>query len=253
MSIRIANWNLDRATEKWRQEAICTKLASIKADIWILTETRNSISPGDGFKCIARSVSNPVSNPEHEPDESWVSIWTKQLRLIEENITTDLAFSASATVALPNGTPLTVFGTVLPWRGRTWKGLPSAGAIAFEAALQVHQTDWQAFLMKHGGVLCVAGDFNQDLSEKPYYWSRRASRILDVVVNGKESNLMAVTAFDSDPVRTISNGKEACIDHICISRKLAEKQEVKAKAWLPQVDGRTLSDHPGVYIDLIEL
>ncbi|MEI6236139.1 MAG: endonuclease/exonuclease/phosphatase family protein [Planctomycetota bacterium] len=244
--IRIANWNLDRATEKWRQKAIHIELENINADIWILTETRDSISPGHGFKRIACSQSD--SSGEHEADESWVSIWSR-LPLVEEFTTTDPVYSACATIKLPNKMPLTVFGTVLPWRGRSWNGHPSAGAIAFSAALNVHQGDWEAIRKKHEGALCVVGDFNQDLSEKPFYWSRKAFHALNRAI--KDSELVAVTGFDADPVRTLTDGEKACIDHIFFSNRLVSENSTRSEAWAPNVGGRKLSDHPGVFVNLI--
>ena len=80
---------------------------------------------------------------------------------IESHATMDAEFTAAAIVALPDGTPLVLFGTVLPWLGRAWRGYPSADAVAFGEALKVHERDWKTLAINAGRAICVAGDFNQ--------------------------------------------------------------------------------------------
>lgn len=241
----IANWNLDHGTELWRQAAIRSKLTDIKADVFILTETRESISPGEGFTCAARSF---PSNDLKE-GESWVEIWSRLPVLTPDLPTIDSEFTAAATLVLPDQTHLVVFGTVLPWRGSKWKSRQSAGALAFEAALGVQQRDWQT--LAQSNALCVAGDFNQDLSDKPYYWSRRAKLLLQASLD--EHGLLALTGDPTDPVRKLTNGAEACIDHICLSQDIAGRQVGTSHAWSPVVDGCVLSDHHGVWIELEDI
>jgi hypothetical protein len=234
---------LNRATQKWRREAIPCTLRDIDADVWVLTETQDSVSPGSAFRCIARSD----RSPEHDCDESWVSIWSR-LPLIAVQVSNDPVFSASATVALPSGMPLTIFGTVLPWRGRTWRGLQSADAAAFEAALDLQQKDWRKFTSATQGALCVAGDFNQDLSETPYYWSRQAYGALNRTLEA--CDLVATTAGEADPVRALTSQNEACVDHICVSRRFAPSQMGHVHACKPVKDGRALSDHPCIWLNV---
>ena len=255
--MKIATWNLDHATESWRQEAICSKLTDINADIFILTETRDSISPGEAFTCVARSS----SSKELKEDESWVTIWSR-LPVIEKELpTTDSEFTAAATVSLPDRTPLVIFGTVLPWRGRKWidrerKEYPSAGAVAFKAALGAQQEDWRSLAREQSAALCIAGDFNQDLSKKHYYWSHKAQGWLQAALDDCELSAMtsdvAKINNPTDPVRELTNGAAACIDHICLSQAIEGRQIGRSRAWSPVVDGRVLSDHPGVWIKLLD-
>ena len=63
-TLRIANWNLQRAFPVTRRvPAIREHMASISADLWILTETHESISPGDGFFSATSGVPDRESMP----------------------------------------------------------------------------------------------------------------------------------------------------------------------------------------------
>jgi endonuclease/exonuclease/phosphatase family metal-dependent hydrolase len=97
----------------------------------------------------------------------------------------------------------------------------------------------------------VAGDFNQALSRPFYYWSDAAERLLRdaLAANG----LCARTDDPFDPVRAISGGQAACIDHICISASLTQAQRGRAQARSPIIDGYALSDHPAVWLDLVDV
>lgn len=242
----LANWNLNHATESWRQAAIRSKLKDINADIFVLTETRDSISPGQAFTCAASSTRSKTL----KEGESWVEIWSRMPVVKKQLPTTDSEFSAAATISLPDGTPLVVFGTVLPWRGYKWKDHPSSGSVAYEAALGVQRRDWQRLEREEGGSLCVVGDFNQDLSHKHFYWSRRGYELLHATLD--KCRLIATTGDPIDPVRKLTNGAEACIDHICVSQIIAGRQVGVSHSWSPEIDGTVLSDHPGVWIELAD-
>lgn len=241
--MRIANWNVNHARESWRRSALEAEMREIDADVWVLTETHERLDPGCGNKCVAHSA----RSEELKDGESWVSIWSR-LPLIEERPTTDKTFSAAAVLKLRDGSPLTVFGTVLPWRGRSWKGNPSADAVAFEAALRCQQADWALATRDPRNAVCVAGDFNQDLSTKHYYWSRKAYHLIRAAL--ADSGLVAATADPTDPVRQLTGNAAACIDHICLSRSLTSKALAQSLAWSPTADGKTLSDHHGIYVDV---
>jgi hypothetical protein len=162
----------------------------------------------------------------------------------------DEKYSACAIITLSSGALLAVFGTVLPWRGSRWRGLPSANACAFDAALGVQSQDWRDLNADRSlAGLCVAGDFNQDLSATHYYWSRAARRSLRAAL--ENNDLVALTAGDADPVRVQSNNAAACIDHICLSSAIASRTD-EPHAWSPVIDGHRLSDHPGIQVDIFD-
>ena len=242
--LRIANWNLDRATESWRRDCIRERMAKVNAQVWVLTESRDSVAPGTAYDRVAESV----AYARGDNDERWVSIWTSLSNAIPLK-TRDERFSACAIINTAAGVAVAVYGTVLPWRGSTWRDVPSAGARAYKAALHAQAQDWRELVETPWlrGV-CVAGDFNQDLSDTHYYWSREAQALLrrEFVA----CKLDATTGDPTDPVRRVTDGAAACIDHICLSRGLLDRQSGKSRAWLPIEHGRTLSDHPGVWIEL---
>lgn len=242
MLLRIATWNINRAKIALRHGAMRTAMKDVEAHIWILTETRDSISPGPGYHRVAQSL----ENRRGLNDERWVSIWTNlpQGSSLE---TRDDEFAACAVFKRPVGTTLAVYGTVLPWRGSTWRGHESSKARAYAAALNEQSTDWSE-LRREYGLVCVAGDFNQALSQPFYYWSNAAEKLLRDALTTNE--LSARTGGLLDPVRGISSKKAACIDHICISEMLVSRQHENAHAQSPKVDDKPLSDHPIVWLDL---
>jgi hypothetical protein len=218
-------------------------MAEVDADVWVLTESGIDVSPGADFTLVARSAPRrPGTDAEH-----WVMIWAR-LPARAARPTRDDEYAACASFPTPTG-PMSVYGTVLPWCGAPWRGHPSAGAVAYAAALRAQSEDWRA--LATDGDLCVAGDFNQDLAERHYYWSAEARRHLREAL--RTSGLAAVTAAPTDPVSALTGGAMACIDHVCLSTKLAARAASPPTAWRSQVGGRRISDHPGVMITLADV
>lgn len=85
-------------------------MADIDADIWVLTETRASVSPAEGHYGI-HTPPHPIRRPDG--DERWVSIWSRW-PLAPTGLAPDPRRSVSAVVESPLG-DLIVYGTVLPW------------------------------------------------------------------------------------------------------------------------------------------
>jgi hypothetical protein len=73
--LRIATWNIERPkrSEATRRDRLLKAIQTVQADIWILTETHTSISPGLDFT----SVSTQQADRAQEPGESWVAIWSR--------------------------------------------------------------------------------------------------------------------------------------------------------------------------------
>ena len=236
--MRIANWNLERASSAWRRDAIMKKIACVDADIWILTETRDSLTPGATHSCVASSRSRALG-------ERWISIWSRYPGV--QRPTSDDEYAACAILDVGARGQIALYGMVLPWAGSTWGGHPSANATAYRGAVDAQSGDWIA-LGKAFTDVCVAGDFNQDLSTKHYYWSAEARRVLRAALT--KSNLEAMTGGEDDPVRRITDGAAACIDHVCLSSSLASRSSGGAQAWSGTIDTRRVSDHPGIYVDL---
>ena len=239
MPLRIATWNLERAAGARKRADAQHRMDDTDADVWVLTESRRDLSPGADHRLIAESA------PRHDTDgtERWVTIWTRLAGGVARP-TRDDQFTACARIAGAPGGALHVYGTVLPWRGSTWRGRASAGAEAYAAALSVQRDDWRE--LKSDGELCVAGDFNQDLSSRAFYWSRAARKHLEGALCA--SGLTATTASPNDPVSRLTDDAEACIDHVCVSLGLMRRLVSAPRAWRAEFEGRRISDHPGIVV-----
>ena len=236
--MRIATWNLQRPTSKARTARIRAMLKEIDADVWVLTETRSDLSPGPEYVGFTSAASDRAGHLT----EVWTAIWSR-LQTKHLPVSGDPARTAAVCVSA-HGNTLPVFGTVLPWAGSRWRDLPSSGGVAFEAALQEQSADWRSLSADHGG-LCVAGDFNQDLAQQHYYWSKVTRESLQRALS--ECGLHALTGGAEDPVRLATEGHRASIDHICLSGRW---RKVRVQAWAPVDDAGTMSDHFGVYADV---
>ena len=70
--LRIANWNLERVVPNQNRAAtIRSAMSDIAADIWILTETHQQISPCEEFS----SVTSEDPDRESKQGERWSAIW----------------------------------------------------------------------------------------------------------------------------------------------------------------------------------
>lgn len=241
MPMKIATWNLQRANTRRRRADAQQLMREIDADVWVLTESRRDLSPGPAYALVAESA----PREEADADERWVTIWTR-LEGGVPHVTRDDQFTACAKIAGRRDGALYVYGTVLPWRGSSWRGHASPDAQAYGEALSVQTDDWCELRCK--GDLCVAGDFNQDLSDPPFYWSLRARALLERAL--RYCALTATTAAPNDPVRKLTDHAQACIDHVCLSPGLASRVSGAAAAWRPEIDARKISDHPGIVVML---
>lgn len=252
MSLRIATWNLEHPVEQWAQASILDRMAAVSADLWVLTETHDDVVPRRNDDVPPRQAYHAVSSAPRRgssPGERWVTIWSRH-PILGQHETSDPERTVAVTVELCDGRHLLVYGTVLPWCGDAWGGFPSKGAVAYTNALERQASDWQRLQAAHPGTpLCVAGDFNQDLSRtQHYYWSKvaRAALRKQLCMAGLE----ALTGDEADPVARASDGRKRCIDHVCVSHHLAAN--TRSEAWPPYVNGREVSDHYGIVVTLAE-
>lgn len=242
--LRIANWNLERVVPNQNRVAsIHSAMSDIAADIWVLTETHQQISPGEGFS----SVTSEDPDRESKQGERWTAIWSQFHLEPLSSFVSDNQRCTAAKISHPNFGEIVVYAMVLPWGGSTWRGIPSRGGAAFAAALAAYQCDWEQLQKSFPDAIhIVAGDFNQSFVSRHYYGSNRNRKVLEKAID--TCNMMTVTAGENDPVARDSS-PYACIDHICISKQTG--LEVRAtQRWpdLPMPDKR-LSDHFGVVIE----
>lgn len=246
-SLRIATWNLDNAPQTSARATACrAKIVEIQAHVWVLTETRQGFSPGDNFHLIAQSK----QACDLATDWRWTSIWVQE-PLAGKNIeTSDPERTACARLEIPGGYTLKVYGTVLPWLGSTWKKIRNEGGQAFAAALAVQKADWSMLReAASDALLCVAGDFNQDLLESGHYYGSKITRkMLREALD--QAKLECLTGGKTDPVARLNPGK-ANIDHICLGGSVPlVSKPVKVVAWSPEHQGIKVSDHFAVSVEI---
>ncbi len=241
--LKIANWNLARVLpSQTRANTIRERMAEVDADIWVLTETHEELSPGIGFSGV---FSGEPDQPS-KIGERWVGIWSRHRAEPLNAFVSDDARCAAARICIPNTREIIVFGCVLPWVGSAWRDTGSKHG-AFDAALHLYVEDWQRLRSANpDAVFVAAGDFNQDLARCHYYGSKQQRLLLESALGSV--GLAALTGGDGDPIARDSPPC-ACIDHICISVE-PTLPVGRTTRWpdLPAPDKR-ISDHFGVAVE----
>lgn len=241
LTIRVATWNVERPKRNRgvRERRVDSQINAIRADIWVLTESRVSYAPVPDFHGVH---STPDDDRRPDTDERWVSIWA---RWPTEIVAADQWF-ATARVQSPMGDVL-VFGVVLPYMHEPGVGgarLPGWTRFCEELACQRRQ--WVEIRGVYPTLpTIIAGDFNQSLGLNHWYGSKRTrSALLEAFRAAGFRCLTADVVVDSRKI-----GRRPLVDHICCSDRL----EVAGgcECWGPEsTEGKVLSDHPGVAVDL---
>lgn len=247
-SMRIATWNLRRPGDlaSKRGQALLRRMSETKdVDVWVLTETHDSISPGEGYIGTATNG----TDREQRPGEQWTMIWSR-LPVLNRESTEDSIRTVCVRVATRHFGPMLVYGTVLPWRAdQRW--LPLRGGAAFERVLQEQESDWQRLRHKYpDDLLCVAGDFNQNLGPRLYSGGTALGRS---ALRRALSNALldCLTGDDHDPVAELTGNVRCNIDHICLDSRVVTSSDVSRGAWpSTTTELKGLSDHFGVWVEV---
>lgn len=242
--MRIATWNLARPkTNGLRTSRLLALISEQNADVWVLTETRLSVSPGSDYLRVACSL----QAADLVEDERWVAIWIRKEAEFEPVEWADAERAACVRMVTSTGQPLFVYGTVLPWLGDQ-SGRQLKGSARFKAALDTQQGDWRRLLDSEPGAgLCVAGDMNQDLLLTGHYYGSKAGRqaLREAL---EKTGLTSLTGGVDDPVARLGEGL-ASIDHICVGGIPASKE--RPEVWPARDElGARLTDHHGVVVTL---
>lgn len=239
-AIRIATWNLERPNlNGWtKNPRIIGRMQDINADLWILTETNASVSPGIDYFSTATL---PVKN-YHRLGESFTAIWTKwrMLRLIP---TFDASLAICAEVESPFG-PMIVYGTIITYANDPGPKNKSKQWEEHRKSILKHSDDWQRIRNDYPGHhLIVGGDFNQSRDGSGWYENKEALNLLTEALY--KSELTCVTDIDMRKAGQLK--KRASIDHICVSKGLTANFSV----WEGTTeDNIKMSDHNGVLVEL---
>lgn len=94
----------------------------------------------------------------------------------------------------------------------------------------------------------MAGDFNQSREHRSWYGTPRGREALGTAL--AEAGLACATEGEIQPVDT-GDALNPVVDHIALDAGLLP-MVTRVRAWPPGVmqNGKRLSDHSGVYVDL---
>lgn len=246
--LRIATWNLERPRigSVRRVPGLHARLASVGADVWVLTETN--------VEAIDLSATHPHvmhTRPVpglHARGERWTAIHSRWP--LEHVPARDPDVSVCARVATPIG-PLLVYGTVLPYHA---DGVVTRGArtwTEFHRVIPLERAAWARLRTEFPAEgLCLAGDLNQSLDGRrwqgrEWYGTRATRAALGSAL--ADCGLTCVTAHD-----LVASGHlttRSSIDHICLDRALAGMVRAVGAWEAGEGDGERLSDHNGVWAD----
>lgn len=234
--IRIATWNLERPKLQGRKRNPCIidKIQEVNADLWILTETNASISPGDDYFSAATL---PVPN-YHSLGESFTTIWTKW-RMIRQIHTFDPECAICVEVESPLGL-MVVYGTIITYANDRGTDGKSKRWVEHRKSIRKHSDDWQRIRREFPNhYFIVGGDFNQSRDGSGWYENEESLGLLTEALSA--SRLNCVTSCRMPELTTRST-----IDHICVSEGLI----AHASAWEGTESNQRLSDHNGVMVDI---
>ena len=246
MTIRVATWNLERCSSRaWcKAPAQQRRLEAVDADIWVLTETFTSRSPGPGFTGV---FSPPHAERRPNLDERWTAVWS---RWPIEQLDTPAPHrrgTIAARIATPAG-PVIVYGTVIAYQHEPMHddGRPARGWEVHMAEVTRQSAEWQLLRQQHPETpLVVAGDFNQARSGRPRSYGTTATRaaMTDAL---SRTGLRCLTEVDLVESGAITHRSH--VEHICVSDELTASPVL---AWDRfDADGVSVSDHPTLAVDL---
>ena len=236
--MKIATWNVAYGRGEANKLRI-EKIREINADVWVLTETHDSLDLGVDFASFSTTPREKKGNRNLDDRSRWVTIWAKRNLGPVEVGTGDKDRTSACSVQFGDQ-KLVVFGTVLPWYTDTER--PSYGE-----ELEKQADDWGQLRDKNGGLLCVAGDFNLNLGGPHYYGSAvNKAKMLKAL---ERTHLVACTCFCRTQTHDV-NREFGLIDHIAISQSLDKRARIDS-IW-PKRDemNRILSDHEGVAVTI---
>jgi hypothetical protein len=230
--VRIGTWNVEYARPS-RLSALRDTLVSNPADIWVLTETHDHLSP-PGCPFAAHAEPRPKEAAAVRPGSRWASIWSA-FPILEQVRLDGADHERTVVAALDLGTHgrMIVYGTVLPWKGD--RGKQHHRVVAQQAR------EWRELRERFADAsMCVAGDYNTDMGGGGPYGGRAGVAALEQGL-GECSMYCATapTAIGDWPLA------QPLIDHIALPVAWRSSTRLAA-AWPAQ---KRMSDHCGLVLD----
>lgn len=247
--LRVATWNLDHAYNDSRPKDLqILQVMKFAPDILVLTETCVEVDLTEhGYQVVYPKSRNQYG-------KYWSSIWYKnKVSFLEELETANQEVAVSALLETPIG-EMVIYGTIIAYRDFRVKD----GSKPWEEhykSIKWHGADWGKIRNQRPDIpFVVAGDFNQTRDGSNRYSTQHGIELLDFEL--EKSNLQCITEENFgksgklriDPSKGFPRNN---IDHICISNGFFSEIEVGAWDHFTE-DSKYMSDHNGVYIDLLK-
>jgi hypothetical protein len=241
--MRIATWNLqsDEPLHQEREALFHQEMDTVDADVWVLTETWEHFSPGEGYRLAAESSLADDLTPI---DRRWAAIWVKSIFVTERQVVQGQPDRmACAQIKKLGQRDVVVIGTVLPWHfDPRW--LYPAG---FCAAFAIQIAEWgRLWGTPRTSGFVVAGDFNQSLPLSEGRGSKKGEIALN---DALQTHGLRCLTEGTNPLSGIPR-----IDHICVSQSNLQPLLTPPTAtWpIPCIRGRPITNeyHCGEYADL---
>ena len=243
--MRIATWNVEslRKLTPEREEAFHKAMAKVDADVWVLTETWKTFSPGAAYQLAAESsLGEDLKAKKSWADRRWVTIWVKSsLHAKCQEVRSQPDRMACIQIKMPGYRDILVIGTVLPWNSDSlW-----LGAKGFCTALDSQAQEWRAKVNKHDdSTFILAGDFNQSLPYERWYGSKIGASTFGSTL--QELKFICLTQGKCPKT------SKPRIDHICVGGMgFDPKRLPRVSDWVATaVNGKPATDHSGIYVEL---
>jgi len=237
--MRIATWNLQRPKAGHPKNAgRLAKIAEVDADIWILTETDESVGLNETHYSASTELS-PRKKPR--PTEACATIWSRW-PTSDPIPTYDRGEAVCVEVMHPER-KLIVYGCIIPWDGYRGPDGNSPKWHEHYRFIQGYAQDWLRLTQEYPDhEIVIGGDFNQNRDGVPYYGTETGRQLLTDALNA--ARLACVT--EENFVKIGKLQKKHLIDHICV-RKSGVNRVTAVEPW----DPNGLSDHRGVCIELV--
>lgn len=215
--MKIATWNVERLKHKSQLDKINSIIDELNADIFVLTETDERITPSNFKHRIDTPKVAEIEPANYADTENRISIFTNY-EIVEQFETYDKYTSLCVELKTEFGN-LKVYGTIIGIYGNRNEN--------FNIDLIKQINDFEK-LSKEGN-LCIIGDYNISFADNFYFTN----------FGRDELN----KSFDTNNLELVTRQKEQCIDHIAISKKLTENRNIEILEWN---ENKKLSDHKGI-------
>lgn len=242
MTLRIGTWNVQYAAGAARNVLRRGRLDATPADIWVLTETHDDLDLSDTHGAVST-----LQRPTGRAGGRWTTIWCRW-PVVQQIEVEDPVRTVAAIFEAPAG-PVAVYGTVLPWHSDKGPSGDARNWTEQDRVLPQQIAEWAAIRASFPTVpFVVAGDLNMSLGGRHYYGTRRGRAALR---EGMERvGLACATEWERVPDGLLDHSP---IDHVLVPEGWLARSSVVA-AWRgTDEQGRKLSDHSGLLVEVVGL